>query len=142
MQNVISITSWPDGYKNLARSCQSSFATSSSADHCILLIIQAELLHQLMIMSHDYSSLGFQPVPHSTGSWSFPPSFLLYHLIALLLCFPQKLHENSIQHVKGCKVVHGSGYKSLKFLVRNRCAEPEISRQNDEPVRKQPVFIP
>lgn len=31
-----------------------------------LLIIQAELLHQLMIMPHGYSSLGFQPVPHPT----------------------------------------------------------------------------
>lgn len=75
------------------------------------LIIQAEFLHQLMIVFHGYSPLGFQPVPHPTGSWS-SLSFLLYHLIVLFLFFQQKLHEINIQHVKGCKVIHGSGQQS------------------------------
>ena len=79
MQNVIATTSWPDGYKNPACSCQSSFVFATKLFVCMvwcveqvrkngwgdsqevvagLLIIQAELLHQLMIMSHGYSSLG------------------------------------------------------------------------------------
>jgi len=71
-RNVTAIASWPDGYKFSARSCQSSFPFDSllcklwgDSQEVVkgLLIIQSELFHQLMIMSHSYSSLRFQPVP-------------------------------------------------------------------------------
>ena len=106
------------------------------------LIIPAELLHQLMIMTHGYSPLRFQPVPHPTGSWSSPSSFLLYHLVVLLLCFQQKMHETNIQHVKGCKVIHGSGEKTPKSSSQKQMC----TARNLEPKwwtsEETAVFIP
>lgn len=63
-----------------------------------LIIILAELFHQLVIMSHEYSPHRFQSVFHPTGSWS-SPSFMLYHFALLLLCFWQKCMKPSFANI-------------------------------------------
>ena len=67
----------------------------------------------LMIMTHGCSPLRFQPVPYPTGFWYSPFSFLLYHP----MCFQHKLHETNIQHVQGCKFIHGSGQKKTTMEI-------------------------
>ena len=80
---VIAITSWSDGYKNPARSFQSSFAfaTSSFVDHCILVSI---------LLSSCKSALNPPPPPpvvcSTDRSKAVVPVLVLLFVVCLSVC--------------------------------------------------------